>query len=253
MISAQKAIFIPLFMLVILAMIPSIVEGFEIRSHTNGVIITEVWGYHFIEESGKLSSTVYVMIGAEKDVSRPITIYISPPPFEGGAYIEKKDIEVCVQDMKRRPSASNPQLVMQCEKKIEVNESKTEFTFQPKPDGSYQDYFIRFNYTYDNFIFQQGDYQVANINFLNPGDDETKLFHKVYLPSSDDILRFIPKADYMSYSTRYDTEEKVWTLIFRDTDKKVIWYWNESKLRERHIVYSIVWTFMGAEIGRAHV
>jgi len=255
---SPKIAFKVLTILCLTVMFAGFVSGYQIDidvPYEEDANITSIRGDHFIKKNGDLESNINVRIYLPSNYSAKhhnITIRFFPwehttmKPVENVSVANEGKIP-CKRYFK---NYTEPKPFRNEEGKRELlNYTKYYITFVPEKTESWRFFEFEINYTTPKFIFEQGDYYVAWLNF--PNMEGKSMENTIALHSEEDIPRFLPDAKRIMRPSvdEYEKNQSRWAFLFEGTEDIMIWYWNEERVKEREQKLRRDYTIFGAILG----
>ncbi len=247
----------PLIVYIILIMFFSFsVEAYEIyvAEESEYLRFEDIKGANLITLEGNLESNILAILYVDDDyLKNHLEVDISFDPWERmtSAPIEEFSVNICRLGnqygfdwqtgfpMKDCLEKYNYTLTTSNNNRYYVSNGKLELKnypnyrihFNPEFNTSGERFAIIIYYKTPTFIFEQGDYQVANL-FL-PNMKEKQIENSIVLPAESDIPRFLPNAKE-SKREPYHVGDKIfyrWAFIFEGDGDKTIWFWNDKEAK----------------------
>ncbi|NOZ76450.1 MAG: hypothetical protein GXO65_01980 [Euryarchaeota archaeon] len=231
--------------------------------------INSIYGVHVIQENGDLSSDVWMFFIVPKNFTdKRDDLTISFHPWEHiqneNGPIKINEILICDKPYGDGGWSYDRGYHEPCDEPYNYSISKREradnlknyfnydITFSPKKsDQKLQQFVFKVNYTTPHFIFKQGDYSVAWLDYPNMQNKNFPIINSLLLPTQYDIPRFIPEADRIEMVSYYEGDDRFyrWAFVFRGGDDKIVWYSNDKELKENEREQQLFYTVLGAVIG----
>lgn len=249
------------------------VSGYSVSIWPDEAKIESVYGTNVIQTNGDLKSNVWMLFNIPYNFSSirdNITIYFEPWERIDNEPIKYNEIMICddfgnigwnidtgydkpcnetynysiSKDERQRNFISQGQVYL-------GNYSEYRITFTPKRSDTWQSFVFRIKYTVPNFIFKQGDYYVAWLNYPNMQNKYFQIKNTLVLPTKEDVPRFIPDAQEIERVGYLDNDRIFfrWAFVFDGGGEKIVWYSNDREIREKEEELQSKYTWIGIAIG----
>ncbi len=262
------------FMFLLLLLTVNSVKAYSIHtSWQEDVSIESINGAHVITTQGNLESKVWMSFNIDGNYTAKhpsITIYFAPFEHSNNAPITNVSVTIC-----DRPQGYGSRYDTGYSGACSVyypfdtstykregyfvsngipyltNYTEYQFTFVPAETEHWQGLIFAINYTVPSFIFKQGDYSVAWLSLQNMQDKPYQVTNGIFLPTKDDIPRFLPDAQKtLRYSYIEDGKLQYrWGFVFEGGNDQIIWYWNEAETQAKVQRLQEKYTNTGIRIG----
>ncbi|ODS39634.1 MAG: hypothetical protein A7316_04935 [Candidatus Altiarchaeales archaeon WOR_SM1_86-2] len=241
-------------------MFAGFVDGYEIeKTYSENHTVNSIFGIHTLTKNGSLESSIcmnFQLVDTDSD-KRPQK-EIDFIPWDRPENIPEPSVLICECSSGGCCSIIDNHLNYECKRIYPYNFSYNfsnvyRITFVPEKTEKEAQYFaIMINYTLPDFTIKQGDYNVVRLslkNHLKYLDTKGKPIQNIIvLPSQDDIPRFLPDAGdirIVKYRDENGNNLNRWAFVFDGSGDKIIWYWNEKKIKEREIINNLTYLGMG--------